>query len=241
MEVMAAVSGPETFRDVEAAAQQATAIASGGLLNGTELEKSPERRGPPVPVVKPGMASPSGYAQTGSGSSAGNGGGSPAAAAPRPVAVVKPQKRATIGDMLRNSRVSDEYPPHPGQSGTSRPQPGGYDFAAVPPPPAQQRPEPAAIRQRPVDTGSSYGTRSAAVMSPEASAAPAAVQYNTDGSIVLSSKPIKLHKPAHLLPKTIGFQEAASERGPAAAASPLGQQLASSQQNFFGGPISRDY
>ncbi|EFN54135.1 hypothetical protein CHLNCDRAFT_58231 [Chlorella variabilis] len=217
-EVEVALAG-EAFKDVGVAQVAAQAAAGASvLLAGTELEKGPERRGPHVPVVKPGMASPPAVQL--------NGGGAPAPApAPRSVPVVKPQKRATIGDMLRSSLMGDGAAPQPDAPLHS--VDGGYGYAAAPPRQQQQ-----AAAPRPVNTGSSYG--SGAV---EEAAGGAAVQYNSDGSVVLASKPIKLVKPAHLLPKTYGYEggeqaaPTADQRYPSAA--PQREQL--TDGDMFGG------
>lgn len=141
------------------------------------------------------------------------------------VPVVKPQKRATIGDMLRSSLMGDGAAPQPDAPLHS--VDGGYGYAAAPPRQQQQ-----AAAPRPVNTGSSYG--SGAV---EEAAGGAAVQYNSDGSVVLASKPIKLVKPAHLLPKTYGYEggeqaaPTADQRYPSAA--PQREQL--TDGDMFGG------
>jgi hypothetical protein len=188
VEVMGAGPSPDAFSDVEAG-QPAAALPPRALLSGTELERSPERRGRPVPVVKPGVASPLGSPGAAAPSSAG--------APPKPVPVVKPQKRATIGDMLRASRVTDVYN-SPAAPAPVAPTGAGHSYAAVPEPAGR------AAAPRPVHTGSPYGGGRAAAPASVDEGSTTPVQYNADGSVVLSSKPIKLVKPAHLLPKTYG-------------------------------------
>lgn len=262
----------EPFRDVV----EPIVMESGTrqLLSGTELEAAPEKRGRPVPVVKPGQAVPL-QLQTGSGAPQAAAVAAPQVrrigwhargrglrstkpahdnfsthatcqefcrashassahpwatlpppyacvqAPPRPVPVVKPQKRATIGDMLRSAaRSGDEDPyaePYALVNGSGRSSgmsvggggSGGHTPQLSTPANPHASHQPAAAGAGgafPVNTGSSYaaaaggGSRGQAGGSDEAGP----VQYNPDGSVVLASKPIKLVKPAHLLPKTYG-------------------------------------
>ncbi|KAL4458611.1 hypothetical protein ABPG75_013476 [Micractinium tetrahymenae] len=194
------------------------------LLSGTELEAAPDKRGRPVPVVKPGQAVPL-QLQPGSGAP------QAAAAAPRPVPVVKPQKRATIGDMLRSATRSGGEDPYAepyalvngsgrnsGMSVGGGSSAGGYGAPLAPPPPQASYQPPAIAASSagpapggafPVNTGSSYAAAAAGGGGgqPGGGDEGAPVQYNPDGSVVLASKPIKLVKPAHLLPKTYGFEQ----------------------------------
>jgi hypothetical protein len=162
------------------------------------------------------------------------------------VAVVKPQNRATIGDMLRRGGGGSAAPSPsaPGAAALYTNGGGGYGLAAPAPAPAQQQAAAAAVpvaaASGRVNTGSGFASSAAAA----AEAAPAAspVQYNPDGSVVLSSKPIKLVKPAHLLAKTYGYedlepQEAAGEEAAYAAAGAREQQGA----DVFDGYRRRDY
>ena len=160
------------------------------LLAGTELETAPERRGRPVPVIKAGMAAPTPVQP-----SAGAVVAAPQSA-PKPVAVVKPQKRATIGDMLRASQEGGSA-----GDGVYEPPYNGGGYAAVPtrPVPAQQQPAsypaPAPAGAYPVQTGSRAAAAAAAAAEQAADPASSAVvpvQYNSDGSVVLAAKPIKV-------------------------------------------------
>ncbi|KAL4429383.1 hypothetical protein ABPG77_005157 [Micractinium sp. CCAP 211/92] len=185
------------------------------LLSGTELEAAPEKRGRPVPVVKPGQAVPL-QLQPGSGTPQAAAVAAPQAA-PRPVPVVKPQKRATIGDMLRSAARSGAEDPYAEpyalvngsgrSSGMSVGGGSGGSFAPPPQPPRQPGNAGGAAPSSafPVNTGSAYAAAAGGGSSGADEAAP--VQYNPDGSVVLASKPIKLVKPAHLLPKTYGFEQ----------------------------------
>lgn len=140
-------------------------------------------------------------------------------APPRPVPVVKPQKRATIGDMLRSAaRSGGEDPsghaePYALVNGSGRSSGmsvgGGSGGSLAPPLQAAHQPGAAGAPPGaafPVNTGSAYAAAAGGGSSGQPGAADEAtpVQYNPDGSVVLASKPIKLVKPAHLLPKTYG-------------------------------------
>lgn len=189
----AAAAEPEPFKDVVEASAVIEPVSPQRLLSGTELEAAPERRGRPVPVIKAGMAAPTPAQPTGSAVVAAP------QSAPRPVAVVKPQKRATIGDMLRASRESGSG--GSGSSGAYEPAYNGGGYVAVPtrPAPAQQQPAsypaPAPAGGYPVQTGSRAAAAAAAAAGQAAdpeSGAVVPVQYNPDGSVVLAAKPIKV-------------------------------------------------
>lgn len=186
----ASAAAPESFKDVVEASAVIEPVSPQQLLAGTELEAAPERRGRPVPVIKAGMAAPAPVQ-----ASAGAVVAAPQSA-PRPVAVVKPQKRATIGDMLRASREGGSA-----SSGAYEPPYNGGGYAAVPsrPAPAQQQPAsfpaPAPAGAYPVQTGSRAAEAAAAAAGQSADPASGAVvpvQYNQDGSVVLAAKPIKV-------------------------------------------------
>ena len=190
---VAAAAEPEPFKDVVEASAVIEPVSPQRLLSGTELEAAPERRGRPVPVIKAGMAAPTPAQPTGSAVVAAP------QSAPRPVAVVKPQKRATIGDMLRASR--DGGNGGSGSSGAYEPAYNGGGYVAVPtrPAPAQQQPAsypaPAPAGGYPVQTGSRAAAAAAAAAGQAAdpeSGAVVPVQYNPDGSVVLAAKPIKV-------------------------------------------------
>ncbi len=83
---------------------------------------------------------------------------------------------------------------------------GGSSGSSAPPPQPPRQPGNAGgaapSSAFPVNTGSAYAAAAGGGSSGADEAAP--VQYKPDGSVVLASKPIKLVKPAHLLPKTYG-------------------------------------
>lgn len=183
----AAVAQPEAFQDVVEASAVIEPQSTKQLLTGTELEAAPERRGRPVPVIKAGMAAPSaGMAPPAA---------PPApAVAPRPVAVVKPRQRSTIGDMLRGPRDGGN-----GVNGGSSSGGGGYSYAQpAPMQPAPVQQQPASYPSSPpaggypVNTGSRAAAAAAQAAPLEPIAAAVPVQYNADGSVVLASKPIKV-------------------------------------------------
>lgn len=179
----------EPIKDVVEASAVIEPVSPQRLLAGTELETAPERRGRPVPVIKAGMAAPTPVQP-----SAGAVVAAPQSA-PKPVAVVKPQKRATIGDMLRASQEGGSA-----GDGVYEPPYNGGGYAAVPtrPVPAQQQPAsypaPAPAGAYPVQTGSRAAAAAAAAeqAADPASSAVVPVQYNSDGSVVLAAKPIKV-------------------------------------------------
>lgn len=188
--MVAPAPAPERFQDVVEASEVIEPVSPKQLLAGTELEKSPERRGRPVAVVKPGMAAPAG-AQASTAMVA------TAQAAPRPVAVVKPQKRSSIGDMLRGAAASM------GGGGGAYEQPragtvasyngSGYAEVLTRPAPEQQGQASFPAAGFPVNTGSPAAMAAAAAQPVDPAAGTMVpVQYNPDGSVVLSSKPIKV-------------------------------------------------
>lgn len=182
----APASSSESFSDVNDVVEASAVIepmSPKQLLKGTELEAAPERRGPPVPVVKVGQAVPLAARQPD--------GPPAAAAAPKPVAVIKPQKRSTIGDMLRAARGG------PSASTNGAPTNGGYAVVNTQPAPVQPQPAsfpsgPAPSGGYPVNTGSRAAAAAAAAAggSEQTSAEVMPVRYNNDGSVVLASKPI---------------------------------------------------
>ena len=160
-----------------------------GVLTGTELEAAPERPFVrPVPVVKPGMAPPTPAAQQSS-----------PKPIPRNVPVVKPQKRMTIGDMMRGGAAppADASPSAPAAD------------AAV-----EYNPDGSVVLKAKVRGGgrcASVGGRLLPLALPLASVlAMLLLLAHTPAPAAHHAQPIKLVKPARLLHKTLGMEDAAA-------------------------------